>query len=263
LDLSDAVLDPPRNLSIRDRLHFYLKFRPKLVNFLSGCHQIVVGSESQKNSMRSCISDVYVIPDVSHYHNFFLPKQDIGDTPIIFVWDGQGHNFHHLENIISKNKNFFRQKSVLLKVITDKVNSITGEDNSRRLLSYSINSSFIEWDENTFMSEVAKGHVGLAPLDIKCRHSMAKPFNKMVNYHGLGLYIIASTAHSYVEYAKISPPGVDLCSNDKEWSNALHHAIKNKELIFQNAEDRHAFVVNNFNSSKLAKKWAKIIMSLS
>jgi hypothetical protein len=79
----------------------------------------------------------------------------------------------------------------------------------------------------------------------------------------LGLHIIASPAHSYVEYSKISPPGIDLCSNDKEWSRALHNVIKDRELIFKFSEKRHAFVVNNFSPSIVVERWAKIIMSLT
>jgi hypothetical protein len=259
-DISDAILNPPRSESKIKKIYQKIVVNPKVGQFLSQCNAIVVASELQRLAMVKYNRHVFVIPDSSFYHYDFLPqvKPDPCDR-VVFVWDGQGHNLGYLESIIKKNVDFFKKDDVFLKVVTDRYNSSVGCDNEVMLKKYGINVDFIQWKSESFMDEVNKAHVGLAPVDMKCAHAMAKPNNKMVNYQGLGLPVIASATPAYEEFSKRSPGGVRVCRTDDDWRNALEYWRINRQEALTVGLLGRVYVIENYVPEVLSRKWKEII----
>ena len=262
-DISDAILIPPRSVSfIRKIYHKYLMNR-KYGLFFKNCNAVIVASEIQKKSVMKYNKNTFVIEDSSFYHKFYNHERLKICDKIIFVWDGQGNNFKYLLNILKKNVDFFKKDDVIIKVITDLYNPNTKENIQVILTKLDINYQFIEWNKHTFMDEVSKGHVGLAPLDISCPHSFAKPCNKMINYQGLGMSIIASNIQSYNQFSINSPGEIIVCNNDSDWSSALEYFRTNKAKLINSGDEGRKYVIENYAPSKLIRKWINVIESLS
>lgn len=262
-DISDPILFSPRGYSfIRKIYHKYFMNR-KYGHFFKMCDGVIVASETQKQSVLKYNKNTFVIEDSSYYHQFYkhgIPKID--DDKIIFVWDGQGHNFIYLLSILNRNIEFFKNYDVLIKVITDLVNPISNENNLNILSNLGINYEFVEWNNLTFMDEVAKGHIGLAPLDISCQHAYAKPCNKMINYQGLSMPVIASNIPSYYDFSINSPGEIIICSDDSDWSSALEYCRTNKVKLITSGNEGRKFVIDNYDPSNLIRKWINVIESL-
>jgi len=262
-DVSDAILTPPLSYSIAKRLYQRLVINPKYISFLSECNAIVVACRKQQEILSKYGISSLIIPDHSYYHTSFdASKRKIPTERIIFVWDGQGHNFPYLELIIKENIEFFRRSDVLLKVVTDKKNLVNGTDNKEILLSYNINATFVEWNEASFVQEVNAAHVGLAPVDLRCPHAIAKPDNKMVNYQGLALPIIASSTMAYKDYSKKSPGGVIICDSMSDWSDALEFWRLNRDTVIQRGAQGRSYVIENYSAKALTNAWLRVIDSV-
>lgn len=262
-DISDPILIPPRSVSfVRKMYHKFLMNR-KYGLFFKMCDAVIVASEFQKRSVLKYNKKTFVIEDSSYYHQSYKNGRfGIGEK-IIFVWDGQGQNFKYLLSILNKNVDFFKKDDVIIKVITDLYNPNSKEDIQVVLSKLGINYQFIEWNKYTFMDEVAKGHVGLAPLDISCHHSFAKPCNKMINYQGLGMPIIASKIQSYYEFSLNSPGEIKICKNDSDWALALEYFRINKNKLINSGNEGRKFVIENYAPSNIIRKWISVIESLS
>jgi hypothetical protein len=204
------------------------------------------------------------MPDSSYYHELFeIANKPTRFDKTIFVWDGQGHNFRYLEKVIKNNITFFRRSDVLLKVITDRFNQLNNIDNMVKLEKYEINSEFVEWKVDTFMKEVNSAHVGLAPVDLKCPHAFAKPDNKLVNYQGLGLPVIASATRAYVDFSWNSPGGVITCKTDADWHMALEYWRANNLQAMRRGFLGRQYVLENYAPAVLAKRWQSIVLELA
>jgi len=259
-DVSDAILIPPINRNFLLRIYQLAVVNRRYSRFLTQCDAVVAASRAQQISMRRYNSNVYVIPDSSYYH----PEYDQAEKPdpsrrVIFVWDGQGHNFPFLEYLIGRNTNFFRKNDVLLKVVTDRIDRVKNRNNKQKLDSYRINSEFIDWNVESFMREVNAAHVGLAPINLACPHSRAKPDNKIVNYQGLGLTAIASSTMAYSDYAKASAGGVIICKTDEDWRGALEYWRLNRMQSIAIGSLGRQFVLDNYTTPALARMWQRVI----
>ena len=263
-DVSDAILSPPVCHSMIRRIYQMLFVNRKIIKFISECDAVVVASKLQQAAMNRYNDLVYLIPDSSYYHKRYDPrgKPDV-ERQIVFVWDGQGSNFHYLESIIAKNVDFFRRNDVLLKVITDRIDQVNNIDNEIRLKNLQVNAKFIEWGAETFMDEVNAAHVGLAPVDLECPFASAKPDNKIVNYQGLGLPVIASATMSYNDFAVQSPGGVITCKTDADWKNALEYWRVNRKNVIDAGMQGREYVLDNYKPAVLARKWERVILDLT
>jgi len=259
-DVSDAILTPPLSHSLFKRVYQKLVINPRYLSFFSECSAIVVACRRQQEILEKFGISSFIIPDHSYYHTAFdASKRPNPSDRIIFVWDGQGHNFPYLELIIRENIQFFRRADVSLKVVTDQKNLANGIDIKRKLLSYHINATFVEWNEATFVQEVNAAHVGLVPVDLRCPHAAAKPDNKMVNYQGLGLPIIASSTMAYEDYSRNSPGGVIICNSIGDWGDALEFWRMNRKNVIEKGGQGRSYVIEKYSAKALTAVWMNVI----
>lgn len=260
LDISDAILTPPKSYSFLKRLYQKLIVNPRRVAYLRSFDAVVCACAAQARVLEKYISNVYIVPDVSFYHKKYVKKRALSiHDKIIFVWEGQGHNFPYVKELIDRNRDFFKKPDILLRIITDPINEKTGFSNEQYIKSLNINSEFIEWDQKTFIDYVGSAHIGIAIVDTYCKHAMFKPDNKLVNYLGLGLPTIASGTEAYVNFNEQCKESSIICFNNEDWTNALEFFRKHKEIIVQNGIFGRDFVLNNYDESNLILKWNNVI----
>ena len=263
-DVSDAIICPPKSNSYLKRVYQKYYINRKILNYIKQFNAIIVGSQAQKEVFQKYIKNIFIIPDVSYYDEHLVTnlKPNPKDG-VVFVWDGQGHNFPYLEKIIQKNLKFFRLDDVKIKIITDKFDYKRGVDNYQKIKSYSINSIFIEWDPTSFIAHVNSGHIGLAPVDLTCPFASAKPDNKMVNYQGLCLPAIASATKAYSDFSENSGGGVIVCRTDEDWGNALECWRNKKHKALECGLKGREYVLKNYSAETLGKRWSQIIMNIA
>lgn len=261
-DFSNPILIPPRYNGLVKNIYQRFFINRKWRNFLCSCDAIVVACNEQKKSIQVHNRNVYVIPDVSYYHREYLPKRpkSVADA-VTFVWDGQGHNFPYVHQILKNNIKFFRRPDVLVRVITDRFDKVSGEDNEKKLVKLDINYEFFEWAPESYISLVATSDIGLAPVDMKCLHAKAKPENKIVNYGGLGLPTIASETDAYLAVSKGFNGLVTVCRNENGWTEALNYWLNEKQNLYVHSEQLHQFVKKEYKDDALTGAWFRILQA--
>lgn len=255
-DLSDNILTIPRNANIFKKIYFYVYIKSKIIQNIKKYDQLVVACEEQKKLFRLYNKNIIVIPDTSFYHSHFKEKKP--NDIINFVWEGQVQNFLYIYDIISSNKDIFRRRNVLITIITDRF-SRNGVSIESKLSRLKINFKFIKWDSNTFINRLRSCDIGLAPLDIKCRHCLSKPFNKLVNYQGLGKPVIASNIPSYIEFKNNSPGYIKLCKSMLEWKHSLENIVNNDKHKEIDQILPYNFVKKRYSEKYLLQKWQSIL----
>lgn len=258
-DCSDNILVPWKSTIFLKKIYFYLRVRRNIEKFLRKPDALVVASQLQRESAQMYNDNIYIIPELSFYHERFDIHKKLDTRTLKFVWDSKGHYFDFIYNLLKDNLSFFRRKDVQITILTDKKNEITGFDNEKALQSLNVNSIFKEWKEMSFIENVADCHIGLAPRDLDCGHSNAAPANKLVNYQGLGLACIASKIKSFEDFKKNTHGLIYLCESREDWSNALSKIINQKDEIIDQREKAHKFTKKNFGKKNLSSLWLDIL----
>lgn len=264
LDFSDAFTIPPKHFSVIKKIYHKYILNRRFRKYFSLYDSIVVASDEQLIETKKYFDkQIEVIPDLSFYHEVFIRNKESEDIDkVIFVWDGQVGNFIYIETLIKNSQEFFSRDDVLLRVVTDKFDTRDGIEINDKLSGYGINYEFIEWNESTFIQYVASAHVGLAYIDQNCKHAMAKPDNKLVNYGGLGLLSIASNTRAYRDFSKKTKGKVLICNDKDQWDSSLKYCVDNKSIINELGAKNREFVLSNYTSDVLLDKWSQVLEQL-
>jgi hypothetical protein len=262
LNISDAILSPP-NMGLLRNMYFAHMVRPRLARELATFDVIVAGSMLQAQSFETYCRAI-VIPDaaiyLSEYEKASASRSDAG-SGIVIVWEGQGHNFPYLEKMLKQQREIFAQKDVRIRVVTDEWDPIRKRRNRNALGALNINAEFVTWKPETFMSEVGKAHIGVAPLDMNCRFARAKPENKAVNYLSMGLPAICSSTPAYQALASRCPAAF-VCDDALSWSRCLRNLIERARGLRQLGESGHEFVKSSYGQMTIANEWAALVNQL-
>jgi glycosyltransferase involved in cell wall biosynthesis len=224
---------------------------------------VVCASNAQYQVLKKYVKKVYIIPDLSYYHKRYEKKNKIQKGNVLkFVWDGQSVNFPKVKQLIEKNKELFATPDMSLYIITDEVMTNNNFNIRSYIESLSLNIYFEKWEEETFIDNVKKCDVGIAFIDLKCKNSILKPDNKLVNYLGLGLPAIASKTLAYSLFAKNCPKSVIICNNNQQWIEAFKQFNRKKEEVVVLGEEGRKYVIDNYTEKKLINTWLNVISDL-
>jgi hypothetical protein len=263
LDISDGILTPPRSYGLFGSLYHKLLINKRKISYIRKFDGVVCASIEQYRVLKKYVSNVYIVPDLSHYHHRYERKNRIlVDSVLKFVWDGQSVNFQNIKLFIEENKSIFTKPDVSLYIITDEFMSGTNFNIRQYIESLPCNVHFVKWDEETFIDNVRKCDVGIAIVDMKCKHNLLKPENKLVNYVGLGLTAIASNTLAYSTFAKNCPDAIIICNKNSEWVEAIESMRRKKEELSVFGEQARKYVIDNYSESILIDTWIDIISDL-
>jgi glycosyltransferase involved in cell wall biosynthesis len=263
LDISDGILTPPNSYSIFKQIYQKLWVNKKRISYLKKFDGVVCASNAQYQVLKKYVKKVYIIPDLSYYHKRYEKKNKIQKGNVLkFVWDGQSVNFPKVKQLIEKNKELFATPDMSLYIITDEVMTNNNFNIRSYIESLSLNIYFEKWEEETFIDNVKKCDVGIAFIDLKCKNSILKPDNKLVNYLGLGLPAIASKTLAYSLFAKNCPKSVIICNNNQQWIEAFKQFNRKKEEVVVLGEEGRKYVIDNYTEKKLINTWLNVISDL-
>lgn len=260
-DTSDSLLTPPRRGRLRD-LWFRLRTRRRLASYLRTCALVVAGSAAQAESFATVVAAV-AIPDVAIYLEHAdatraVPLGAAPGRPLVFVWDGQGHNFPYLEALVRSCRTFFQRPDVQLRVVTDPIDRSTGRDNRAALAALDVGAELVPWRRETYVAEIARGDVGLAPVDLACPFARAKPENKAVGYLSLGLPAICSRTRAYAALAARCP-AVAVCANPADWRDALERAAARSASLSTEGSEAQRYVAQTYGPEAVGERWLAVL----
>jgi hypothetical protein len=260
LDISDGILNPPRSYGLLGILYHKIFFNRRKIAYLRKFDGVVCACDAQYQVLKKFVSNVYIVPDLSHYHHRYERKDALQVNSILkFVWDGQSVNFPQVKLFIEKNLAILSKPDVSLYIITDEFMPGNKFSIKRYIETLKCNVHFVKWELNSFIDNVKNCDVGIAIVDMKCNNSLLKPENKLVNYVGLGLTAIASNTMAYSAFAKNCPNSVIICNANNDWIEAIEFMRANRDKLNKFGEQGREYVIENYSERKLIDSWISVI----
>ncbi|MCX7895754.1 MAG: glycosyltransferase, partial [Thermoanaerobaculum sp.] len=213
------------------------------------CVLTVVGSQQLAEMIKPLGGHTVVDPtpvDVSKY-----PMAEPGrEGELILVWIGLGKNLRYLEDLGGVLAAMARQFPFKLRVISDRIPNLPG-----------VPLELVPWSEVSEGEELARGHVGLAPLpdDLWTR---GKGGYRCIQYAAAGLPCVASPVGGNRE---VVVPGISgfWASTPEEWWSQLALLFSRPELRRAMGEQARQRALALYDLPKLAPRyigWLKALL---
>lgn len=182
-----------------------------------------------------------------------MPKDVVKHKDLTLCWHGNSRNEQYLSLIAKPLNALVKEFGVTLEVI---VNLST-----TKIPHLSFNPKLVRWELGTHLKEIAKCHIGIAPLALdewcstKCPH-------KLFTYMALSLPIVGTSIQSYREVIKNDINGFIIKNNNPdEWYKALKTLITDENKRASVVEEGKK-TAREFSVDKMARKWDKLFTKL-
>ena len=192
-----------------------------------------------------------VIPDG---FDFAAIPEVAREDKLTICWIGDTGNEKYLEVLLEPLNRLREEFDFNLKII--------GDTEDTKLPKFSFQPELVKWTLPTELEEVARCHIGVAPLflDERCSYKGA---NKAVTYMALGLAVACTSIPSYREIVADGQNGFLVEENDpQKWYESLKTLMsdgaKKSSFIKQGRKLATAFSLDN-----VARKWSKLFEELS
>lgn len=173
-------------------------------------------------------------------------------TRLTLCWHGTSPNERYLEILVSPLNRLSKECHFDLKLIAD---------NPHKIPKFDFEPQIVKWKLETHLEEIAKCHIGLAPLlmDEWCSY---KSINKPITYMALGLPAICTSILSYEEVIVNGKNGFLIKENNPyHWYQVLKILTTNKETRLSFIEEGKK-IAQFFTLEKMAKKWDNLLRNL-
>lgn len=191
-----------------------------------------------------------VIPDG---FDFKAIPNVVKEARLTICWIGDTGNEKYLELLPRPLNRLRGEFDFNLKII--------GNTDHSKLPEFSFQPRPVKWTLATQLQEVAKCHIGVAPLflDERCSYKGA---NKIITYMALGLPVVCTSIPSYEEIIQSGRNGFLVKRNEpQEWYEAIRTLVtSNKKRLSFIGEGKKT--AKAFDQKNVAKKWDELLMSL-
>lgn len=229
---------------------YWLKRQEKIIeDFIKITDYIVVSSNKLALWFRQRNKQTEVIPEGFDLDT--IPKVS-KEKKLTIVWHGSRGNTGYLKILVEPLDRLSKEFDFNFKIIVDRPFSIP---------QFSFKPQIAEWRLETYLAEIAKCHIGVAPLanDEWCSY---KSINKPISYMALGLPVVCSLIPSYEEIIENDKNGFIIKNNIPEnWYQAL-------KTLMTSEEKREYFIEKGketaqlFTMEKIVKKWDGLLRKL-
>lgn len=167
---------------------------------------------------------------------------------LTLCWHGTSPNEKYLEVLIRPLNKLSKEFTFDLKLIADNPHEIPKLD---------FEPQIVKWELGTHLAEIAKCHIGLAPL-ANTEWCSYKSLNKAITYMALELPVVCTSIPSYEEIIVNGKNGFLIKDNNPYyWYQALKILITNKDTRSSFVEEGKR-IVQFFTLEKMAKKWDEL-----
>lgn len=228
-DFDDAIWLP--NYSEANTSFQKFKYYSKVNGIMKWATKISAGNEYLVNYAENYNKNVFINPttiDTVNYHNPNLYKTANTSSKVVIGWTGTHHTTKYLEFLVPIFEKLSLEFDFEFCVISNEAPSF-------RLK----NINFVKWRKETEIEDLLRFDVGLMPLTDD-QWANGKCGFKALQYMSLGIPAIASPIGIN---NSIIDQGINgfLCSNEKEWFDALHYFLSdknNREEMHHSARDK-------------------------
>lgn len=247
LDYDDAIFHNYDRHSSRLVRHF---LGDRIDRLMAGASSVVVGNSYLAwRAHRAGARRVEVLPTVVDL-NRYTPIKASGRSARVprVVWIGSPSTVRYLNELREPLVSLRRQLDFVLQVITR--NPIDLPD---------VNVEFVPWSEETEVSALLEGDVGVMPLP-DSPWERGKCGYKLIQYMACGLPVVASPVGANKEIVRVGENGF-LASTDREWVETLAMLLKDGALRQRMGEAGRKRVEQEYCVQQVAPKFTSILRS--
>lgn len=191
-----------------------------------------------------------VMPDSFDFNS--IPKVEKNNRFAI-CWHGNRGNERYLEAVVQPLNKLSEKFDFNLKIVVDPP--------AARVPRFNFQPQVMDWNLSTYLEEIAKSHIGIAPLFLDEWCSYKSP-HKLIIYMALELPVVATATGSRKEIILNGENGFLIKDNDpQEWYEAIKTLItdekKRSSLVEEGKKIAQAFSLEN-----IAKRWDELFASL-
>ena len=213
-EFDDAVWRPQFK---HQRLSYRFKAGGKIPRIIADADAVIAGNAFLADYARRYRRDVTIIPTTVDTAGRFNLRREHADGPVTLAWTGSATTTGYLQALAPVLRAVQAQRDVRFRFISD-IFPAMGLAQVEE----------VPWSEDTEVSALAGGDIGLMPLPDD-EWTRGKCGFKIIQYMALGLVPVASAVGANVE---IIEHGVDgfLCRDDAEWTRVLLAVIDDAAL---------------------------------
>ena len=245
--------------------NFFLDYKSALYEIIALSDAVVCSTELQRNDLLWLNKNIHVSLDffgkdisLNRKINYKMSKK------IKLVWEGQPYWVKDLLllNDIFKNIDYDFE----IKIITDRTANyylgLRKLEISKILCELNCQYEFIEWNRETFVSQISDCDLALIPIDPSDSFAINKPENKLLFFWEVGIPVLTSDTPAYKRVMDMA--GIDLyCSSGVEWREKIEKFIISDESSRKEISNMASIYLNKFHSKDLIlSKWDLIFNSL-
>lgn len=243
VDYDDAIF---HNYDLRGNLFIRFILRNKIERVMYNSECTIVGNQYlAERAKKAGTQNIEIIPtviDISRYKKVdFENKSDI-----VIGWIGSPTSFVHVREIRKALKKIVQKYGVKIHIVGAK-----GE------LGFKENLNFIEWTEDSEITEIAKFNIGIMPLS-DSPWERGKCAYKLIQYMGLKIPIVASPVGLNKQIIEEGGFGF-LASTNEEWFIALEYYIKDSQLRKEHGLKGFRRVLSTYSIQKTNHQLINII----
>jgi glycosyltransferase involved in cell wall biosynthesis len=215
LDLDDAIFHQYDN---SNAFLTRILLKEKFKGLLRRARICICGNDYINQYAKQYCRDTIIIPTVVDT-TVFAPAERKADRPLTIGWIGSPSTWHNVQPLLPVIKDITRRGDVQFLVI--------GAGAAARNVR-SENFRFIDWREDTEVSELRGMDIGIMPL-VDRPFERGKSGYKLIQYMACGLPVVASPVGVNSEIVDEGTNGF-LASSPEQWRSALTTLISSAEL---------------------------------
>lgn len=226
-------------------IRFLLKNKIDKVMRYSKC--VIAGNTYLAERAKSAgAKRIEIIPTVVDT-NKYKPVNAVSSDSFVIGWIGSPSTFNYLKKIEPiLEKICLKYQHVSLHVI-----------GTKSKFNFKKNVKYIDWSEETEVSEIQKFDIGIMPLD-NTPWELGKCAYKLIQYMGCGKPVIASAVGMNLEVVKNKENGL-LVSTEEEWYNAFELMMQNNIDLQGMGNRGRALIEEDFSLQGTSKRFLEAI----
>ncbi|HBE42175.1 MAG TPA: glycosyl transferase family 1 [Bacteroidales bacterium] len=225
-------------------------FHRKIEKVINCADCVITGNRYLKEYAIRFNENVHIIPTVVSRIKYDAVPRPESRTRFVLGWTGS----------YSTSKYLIPLCKVLRDLKRDDIQiHFIGFDKNLRYLFDGINVIWIEWDQETEISEIKNFNVGIMPLEDD-QWSAGKCGFKIIQYMACGIPVIASPVGVNKELIEHGINGF-LASGEDEWKSSVLYFVNNPEQALIMGNCGYKKFITSYSLEANAKKYLDIIKS--
>lgn len=236
------------------RTHEYIL----LFRLLKKSKLVVTGSILQKNFVIDRFDKISenIVDPVNSIEYSGKKSNQIERKDIKILWEGTGASFLQLHTVIDALEIVSQLYEFELVILTD-ISDSNGYQSLSKLLRSKFKVRIIQWSVVEFQRNILECSFAIAPIDIKDKFNIAKPYNKALSYGAYGVPVIATSIPSYEELANRK---LILTSNNTiEWVNYLSEFCASQNKRVEYADRLYDYVWSKHSSKVFKETYLRVL----